>query len=340
MQMQGTSGDSTQPGAGVDGSAGLRAANRRLALGIVCGMLILAAITLYAGLKSMPGRRALDARDPMAFLPPDSNLVAMVEISKVLQGEAGNELFNDFRLRGIGIAQVEHWLGLPRKDIAVLVVASHVDRQPIPRTVLVIETLHPHSEVGLRGKRKESSDGRLASSMVLQGDKRLYRVAGDAGTPSAYLWCAAETIFVIALDAQDFDAVPDEPHRGLDYLDRDLCRLLIDCIPKDAEAFVAAHGEGWDKTTLSSYVERFLGPDSSKSLSDFCCWARFDKSVDLGGSCRIASSEAIGEVRRWLKSMSSDQVQAGPQTNQGWLDVTARMSAQDLERIRPAKPRR
>src|SRR5262249_31999046 len=141
-------GDSTQSGAGVDPSAGLRAANRRVAVGVVCAMLVLAAITLYAGLKSVPGRRARGGRDPRACLPVATNLVAMVEVSKVLQDEAGNEVFNDLRIGGVGIAQIEHWSGLPRKDIGVLIVASHVDWQPVPRTVIALETLHPHPRPG------------------------------------------------------------------------------------------------------------------------------------------------------------------------------------------------
>jgi len=318
--------NSTETGARVDGTAGLRTANRRLALGIVCGMLILAAITLYAGLKSMPGRRARDARDPMAYLPADSNLVAMIEVSKVLQDEAGNELFNDLRIGGIGIAQVEHWSGLARKDIGVLVIASHVDRQRIPRTVLVLETLHPHSQKpGVRGQGSG-----VRTTPIARGDKTLYRVAGEAGTPSAYLWCAGETIFVIALDPEDVDAVPDEPHRGLDYLDRDLCQLLIDRVPKDAEAFVAAHGQAWDQTSLSSYVERFIGSDGLKSLSDICFGARFDKKIELGGSCRLASQTALRAAREQLKSRTGDRVDVR-ETAEGWLSIMSRMSAQDFQ---------
>jgi hypothetical protein len=294
-----------------------------VALGITCGMVVLAAITLYAGLKSMPGRRARDARDPMAYLPADSNLVAMIEISKVLQDEAGNELFNDLRIGGVGIAQVEHWSGLPRKEIGVLVVASHVDLQPIPRTVIVLGTLHPHPRPG---GTKEGS----ASSIVLRGDKTLHRVAGEAGTASAYLWYATETIYVIAMDPDDFDAVPDEPHRGLDYLDRDVCRLLIDRVPKDAEAFVAAHGEMWDKTSLAPHIERFLGTDSVNSLNDFCFWARFDRKIQLGGMFSIASQPALQAASQLLKSHLNDRVSAA-QTSDGWLKVTARLSAQDLQ---------
>jgi hypothetical protein len=155
-------------------------------------------------------------------------------------------------------------------------------------------------------------------------------VAGEAGTPAAYLWCAAETIFVIALDPEDFDAVPDEPHRGLDYLDRDLCRLLIDRVPKDAEAFVAGHGEEWDKTGLSPYLDRFLGTDSVKSLNDFVLWARFDKKVELGGMFSIASQPAMQAASQLLKSHLSDRVNT-TQNRDGWLNITARMSAQDLQ---------
>jgi hypothetical protein len=311
----------------------LATANRRLALGIVCGMLVLAAITLYAGLKSVPGRRARDARDPMAYLPADSNLVAMIEASKVLQDEAGNEIFNDLRIGGIGIAQIEHWSGLPRKDIGVLVVASHVDRQLIPRTVLVLETLHPHPERQViwgqaSGVRK--AEGRSANSMVLRGDKTLYRVAGEAGTPAACLWCAAETVFVLALDPEDFDAVPDEPHRGLDYLDPDLCRLLLDRVARDAEAFVVAHGKRWDKTSLSRYIEPFTGKQMSDGLGDFCFWARFDKKVDLKGVCQIASQEAYQQVFELLDAMSKGRVTTSA-TNDGWLQVGSLMNANDLQ---------
>jgi hypothetical protein len=259
----------------------------------------------------------------MAYLPVDTNLVAMLEVSKVLQDETGNELFNDLRVGGIGIAQIEHWSGLPRKDIGVLVVASHVDWQPIPRTVIVLETLHPHQRPG--GAREGS-----AGSTVLRGDKTLRRVAGEVGTASAYLWCATETIFVIALDPDDLEAVPDEPHRGLDYLDRDLCRLLIDRVPKDAEAFVAAHGEAWDKSSLTPYIERFLGADSVKSLNDFCLWARFDRKMELGGMFSVASQPALQAASQMLKSHLNDRVNA-TQTTDGWLKVAARLSAQDLQ---------
>jgi hypothetical protein len=340
MLMNGTSSmNSTEAGMGPEISPGLRAANRRLALGILLGMVALAAITIFAGLKSMPGRRARDARDPMAYLPADSNLVAMVEVSKVLQDEAGNELFNDFHIGGIGIAQVERWSGLARKELGILVVASHVDRQPVPRTVLVIQTLHPHPEKGVGSQGSKASDGRLASPTVLRGDKRLYQVAGEAGTPAAYLWCAAETVFVITLDPEDFDAVPDEPHRGLDYLDRDLCRLLIDRVPKDAEAFVAAHGKEWNKTSLSPYVDPFLGSASSNSLSDFCFWARFDKKIELGGSCRIASQQGMQAAGQLLKSHLNERVNA-TQTSDGWMDVASRPSAQDLQGFWATMPRR
>jgi hypothetical protein len=337
--MRDTSIDRTEAETAATESPGLRAANRRVALAIVGGMLVLAGITLYAGLRSMPGRRARDARDPMAYLPADSNLVAMIEVSKVLQDEAGNEVFNDFRLGGIGIAQIERWSGLARKEIGVLVVASHVDQRAIPRTVLVMETLHPHPHIQRarpQGAAAKEAEVRSALSTVLRGDKALVRVPGEPGTPSAYLWCAAETIFVIALDPEDFDAVPDEPHRGLDYLDRDLCRLLIDRVPKDAEAFVAAHGKSWNKTSLSSYVERFMGVQFSESLSDFCFWARFDKKIDLGGSCHLASR---GEGAQLSKLLTSEHLSATA-TDDGWLNISAQMSAHDLQSYWTSQPKR
>src|SRR6516162_9622893 len=43
--------------------------NRWLAGGILGGMLLLAGISLLVGLKTVPGRRALDPKQPLGYLP-------------------------------------------------------------------------------------------------------------------------------------------------------------------------------------------------------------------------------------------------------------------------------
>jgi hypothetical protein len=321
-----------QNGASAPGDAEPRAAvkqrrmNRRLAFVIVGVMLGLALLSLAVGLKTVPGRRVRDARDPLAYLPADSNVVALIEVSKALQTVAGNDLLNELRLgpNRIGIATIEQWTGLGRNEIGALVVAGHVVPQEQARFGLVVQTMHPHPEGQFETKLKGTLTGR--------GAKRLYALSGDS---TELLWNAADTILIIGITPDAIDRVPDQPQRGLGYLIPEVSKALTERVPNDAQALLVVHSPGWQKTPLARLVGQLSSesPSISNDMPTATVWARFDKSVTLGGAFFFNRSSDLKTAVRELEKNPVWQDAKMTVSNQGWITVEKEHPAARLRSI-------
>ena len=68
-----------------------RPSNRLMAAGVLGLMLLMALISLMVGLKTVPFRRSHDPQDPLAFLPSDTNVIALVRVQECFKRcRAGN----------------------------------------------------------------------------------------------------------------------------------------------------------------------------------------------------------------------------------------------------------
>jgi hypothetical protein len=260
-------------------------------------MLLMAMISLMVGLKTVSFRRSHDPLDPLAFLPADTNVIALVRVQQALQEVPGRQLLGQLYLGapGADLGVLEEWTGLRRDDIQTAVLGLHVGSDLIPRLTIVVQTQVPYGEKTLSASLKEAE-------RIERGSRTLYRVPLRRLGLSATLWYASDSILVACLTPKDFDSVPETPASGTAQFPAPLQTYIAERIPPSAQAWVIGHAEHWDDT-IAHLALSGLTPGYPEFFGDLSTWGinlQFDRNVRISGDCGMKNEPAAQELAVYL----------------------------------------
>jgi hypothetical protein len=287
----------------------------------------LAGISLLVGLKTVPGRRALDPKQPLGYLPGDCQIVGAVQVNKALDEPAGRDLLSQFPIGPVelGATNLEKWTGLSREQINAVALGLKVDRLP-PRLFVVIQTAMPYDEAQLRSTLKDAKE-------VTRGERTLYRFALNKGF-SGTVWYAAKSILILTLAPEDMDQVPAEPLPGVDHFASPLAEFLKDKlrIGPQPQAWLAGYAENWNKTLAGPALAR-LAPGNTSLLSDFRewgFWVTLGQDVALNAACHFQDEAAAQSFADTLNRKQGEAAAPARIEPGAWVSWQRRTTAEAI----------
>jgi hypothetical protein len=265
-----------------------RPSNRTIAVSVLGLMLLMALISLMVGLKTVPFRRSHDPGNPLAYLPADTNVIALAQVQLALQEVAGRQLLSQLHFGnfGLDLGALEEWTGLRRDDIQTAVLGLRVDDKLPPRFTLVVQTQVPYDEGKLRAA--------LEPERIERGPRTLYHVPWGKQGLGMTFWYASDSILVAALTPADFDAVPSSPWSATDIpLVPALQAYVRDRIGPDAHLWIIGDADHWDQTAAALLVPQISGV-SAELLGELKTWGlalHFDDGISVNGACELRTIE-------------------------------------------------
>jgi hypothetical protein len=269
-------------------------------------MILMGAISLMVGLKTVPFRRSHDAQEPLAFLPADTNVIALAQVQQALQDVGGRQLLSQFNLGPLGadLGTIEQWTGLRRDDIQTVVLGLRVDDRLPPRVTLVVQTQVPYQEAKLVAGLKDAE-------RLERGSKTLYRVPFRGQALGATLWCASESILVMALLPDDFDAIGPNPGPSATFA-LPLQSYIGDHLGPESQLWIIGHSDHWDQTIAQPLLARLLAdyPDLMANLETWGIALHFDEKIQVSGNFQLKSDESAIKFARYLSGQSAQKSNA------------------------------
>jgi hypothetical protein len=302
-----------------------------MALGVLAGMAIMGLVSLAFSLYTVSFRRGNDyqdtasetpavtsrgPREPLGYLPANTNLMAAVHVAQILRESSGRELLH---LPGAHqgesfLDQFEKWIGLHSEDLEVLAAGLKVDDRLLPRLVLVCQTNRP-IESGYLQKLEHQAQ------RLERKHKTLYRLAGQGSSLGYTLFHAAPNVLIAALNPEDLDGVPTTPHPGLDHLPEPIQHLLEHRVTPEAHAWIIGHAENWNRTVAGPLLAKWLGetPEQAAGLQSWGISLRFAEAAHLDAAfhCRDEKSSRTLQVN--LKAQWTPHLGQEPQLEHGWV---------------------
>ncbi len=287
-----------------------RPSNRLMAAGVLGLMLVMALISLMVGLKTVPFRRSHDPQDPLAFLPSDTNVIALVRVQQALQEVPGRQLLSQLYLGvpGADLGLLEQWTGLRRDDIQTAVLGLHVGADLLPRVTLIVQTQVPYDEAAAPASLKETE-------RIERGSRTLYRVPMRGGGLRATLWYASESIVVACLAPQDFDRVPETPASGTPEFAAPLQSYIRDRVAPEDQAWIIGHDDHWEDS-VARFALSGLTAHYPELLSDLSTWGftlHFDQEVKISGACEMKNEPAAHRLARYAARYYLPQASRSPE---------------------------
>ena len=287
-----------------------RPSNRLMAAGVLGLMLLMALISLMVGLKTVPFRRSHDPQDPLAFLPSDTNVIALVRVQEALQEVPGRQLLSQL------------YLGVPRRGSRTARAVDGVAARrhsncrigPTRR-----QRFHParHADRAnpnpLRRGSRSCQPQRGGTHRTGKPDA-LSRAAAGGGL-SATLWFASESIVVACLAPQDFDRVPETPASGTADFAAPLQSYIRDRVAPEDQAWIIGHDDHWEDT-VAHLVLSGLTANYPGLLSDLSTWGftlHFDKEVKISAACEMKNEPAAHRLARYVARYYLPQESRSPE---------------------------
>ncbi len=260
-------------------------------------MALMALLSLVVGLSTVASRRAHDLR-PLGYLPEGTNVVGAVHVAKLMDEATGRDFLAQFRLGrdGLDFKRFESWTGLPRDVIADLALGLRVDERPVPRLILVVQTLKPY-EVSdylkrLRGPRP-----------LERQQKHLYQFDIPEEDMHPVVWPAGERTLVFGLSPEDLDDVPLTPRSGVSHLPVPLQRFPGDVSAPQAQVWLMGHADHWEQTGVWPRLASWLRKDESVAgaVETWGLWLHFEKTITVGAAARCRNEAAAQSLDAYLR---------------------------------------
>ncbi|MBV9122234.1 MAG: hypothetical protein JO112_02595 [Planctomycetes bacterium] len=298
----------------------LPGSNRRVALGMVTIMVLMAVGGLLLALHTVEERRARDhpttapaglapahfyppARLPaLRYLPQGTNLAGGIQVAWALQTPAGREFLTRSPFLAEAAARLQNWTGLKLEDFEYIVLGSKID-EGLLNLYLVGETRRPVEEAKVRATLQNSPAANVGLRMP--NDHTL----------------------ILTFNKQDLDKVPSQPAQEL-ALSPPLTTFLQERVGQAAQLWLAGHADRWDQS-LAKVLLLKLPPkqrDLLTRVQTFGLWLELEDQVTLNAAfqCTDArTAQALSDLLSPanLNNIKLTKVQEGP-----WLTLQARGS--------------
>jgi hypothetical protein len=302
-----------------------------VALLIVGVMVLMAGGGLALALLTQASRRSHDRPPPpeelpprvrvvapadlagLGYLPPDTDLVAAVQVAAMLEEPAGQKFLQRFRpealLRGQAAegpalpGNLEEWTGLGPGDLDSLVAGLKVaDKVLPPRFILVARARRAFDEQkvlsALRAEREPGSG------------RQLYRFHVERLGQKPVLWFADDRTLIVALTPEQLAEVPETPRTGPDHLPAPLQEAIRNRLGDGAQVWAAGHATDWEKTTVGFLLaipraRQLLAP--LEQIRTFAVGLRFGDGLSLNGAFQCGDAAAAQKLAERLAAPPGDE---------------------------------
>jgi hypothetical protein len=302
----------------------------RVVGGIVVGvMLVMAATGLTYALMTVDVRRAHDkslprrSRKPferfrktepelpevvaavhlpaLGYLPPETNVVAGVQVEELLSSSAGKEMRQrGFKLGNVELKldSIEERLGVAVEDIDHLVLGVQMqegdEADLTPPTWLVIRTRRPYDA----NKVRAVLGAKRPRDLRLPGGGR--RVVSEVKVQNVRLqmWLADPKTLVLGLFGKMED-LPARPEDGGESLSPEVRRVLEQRLGAGTPVWLAGSSSDWKKTALPVLLAGWKDVPMLNRLAQvrtFALWLQPDKEAKLMGAFRCADEAVARQI--------------------------------------------
>jgi hypothetical protein len=302
--------------------------NRFLATILIGIMALMAILGLGVALTTTQSRRAHDNQQAIGFLPPDTNLIAFVDVAQALHEPIGREVLTRLHLGNLALdaARLESWTGLKLDEMDKLFLGMRLDDRLIPRVTLVVKTLKAYDEARVRSALKNPKE-------ITRNKRRLVRFSVGQGPLSGAVWFPADTILVAALSPEDLDEVPPTPYPGLHHLPPPLQGVINQKLDNEAAIWIIGNSDDYEKTAAWALLSRLTG----RSLDPFIglqTWAisiRLGEALGLTANCRFATAEQAQTARRYVSDRLGQKKPPAKAAEDNWINVKFQTTVAALE---------
>ncbi len=277
------------------------------------------------GIPELSGAPAVESVAPdrleaLGYLPADVNLLVAARIPELAANSTGSQMLREpLKIGGAEqrLTDLPSWIGLQAEDIDHLVLGVRIKDDLIPPFYLVIRTVRPHDAEELRKRLNKGK--RLASA----SKKKLFEFRPLKRDFPIHAWLADERTVVLALIAEQLEALPNEPVADLRQFAPELRRVLRERRELVAPIWMAGHSPDWTKTLAAKLSIGVKKDDWRKlaSLRTFGIWIVPDESVAVKGvfSCKDEAGARVLDT--YFRSLSVPDSNFKSALDDAWLTV-------------------
>jgi predicted RNA-binding Zn-ribbon protein involved in translation (DUF1610 family) len=199
----------------------------------------------------------------LGYLPSGVHFLFAARVPELLAGSAGAQVLRtpvqlgeaSFRLEN-----VPKWLGFALEEIDHVLFAVRLDDAVLPPFYVVLRTTEPYDPESLRRRLKcthvlSPSKKQLYAFRALQQDIQLHACFAD------------ERTVVLALFADQLEALPSSPVADLQQLPEELRTLLQQRREPAAPLWIAGHSRDWSKTSAATFLKQMKKEELEKIAS-------------------------------------------------------------------------
>ena len=271
----------------------------------------------------------------LGYLPDGTDAVVALNLTDLAEQRKG-EGTADVRsaLRRLGVPEsafgwFERTTGLRLEEIDQIVVGLRFDQRVLPPQVtLVIHARKPFDA--------ETLLARMKARTFDKGGKTLHSVRLEGQPLPAVLWLPSDRVLIAGIAGEDFDAVPNEPRKGIAHLSEPL-RDLIGKLPHDAPVWGVAHSDRWAEIAKPYLLLAKTKDDSAlvgtlEELRSLAFGVSVGPKPTLSAWVRVNTEDTAKRWRSWLAGrLAGTEPAAQVGGGEGWVYVRAQAnSLEDL----------
>jgi hypothetical protein len=269
-----------------------RWSNRLIGCGVLCVMLFMAGGGLVFMLMTQEQRRAYDTSRPprrpgkqrsvpeveevprvasvapdklaaLGYLPARVNFLVAARVPELLASPLGMQVLHNPIQQGESSFRLENlpkWLGFRLEDIDHVVFAARIDDTVPPPFFVVFRTTAPYDDDQLRQRLK-------GTHVPSPSKKTLYAFRVPQQDIPLNAWFADAHTVVLALLADQLEALPSQPTTDLRQLSEELRTVLKQRREPVAPVWIAGHSPDWRKSWAAVIPNRMKKEELEKVAS-------------------------------------------------------------------------
>jgi hypothetical protein len=281
--------------------------------------------------------RTLEASklEGLRYLPVDTNIVAGIHVAELMQEPKSREFLDGLRIAALhfNADRLERWTGLERANIEYVLLGLKIEDQLMPRTTVIARSLAPFDVEALRQK--------LHGVPSAEDPNRFhFNVVGTKLEAEARA-IPAERLLIVGLTRADLEAVPAQPHAGLDALNPRLGALLRTRLDRSARLWAVGQVSDWGRTPVIWWLNQ--QPESDRkaleTIRGFAAGVLVQDPLVVRAEIETEDRDTAHAVASYLERLRGDAATqlTIPPPRDGWVSVQARMKARAVQEAFQAK---